>query len=129
MNKIKNKYIHNVELLAKINNDRLYFRNSSIFSFSSYYEGYPNALIEIMAYSLAMVNYDFPSGSSEIIKHNKNGRQVELSNVGSLSYHLEKLIENYTLRVSLGTQTKKDISANNEDSIARKWFNFLLDTV
>jgi len=47
-------------------NPHKYYKNASLFVFSSYYEGSPNALLEAMSYKLPIVCYDF-KGSEEVM--------------------------------------------------------------
>lgn len=123
--KILKENIANVEIIGFKQNVEDYYKNSSVFAFSSYSEGYPNAIIEAMAYGLPVVSFDCPSGPSEIITHEKNGFLVELGNVVLFSHHLQNLMDNYDLRVFIGSNAKNDISLNSEELIAKKWFNFI----
>lgn len=123
--KLVDESIDNVEILGFKDNVEKYYKTSSIFSFSSFSEGYPNALIEAMSYGLPAVSYDCPSGPSDILRHEENGFLIKVGDVEGLSFYMQKLINDYDLRIFIGTNAKRDISSNAEDVIAEKWFNFI----
>lgn len=123
--KIVDESVANVEILGFKSDVEKYYKTSSIFSFSSFSEGYPNALIEAMSYGLPVVSYNCSSGPADILVHEKNGFLIKLGDVDSLAFYMQKLIDDYDLRVFIGTNAKRDISSNSEDVIAEKWFNFI----
>ena len=55
--------------------------DSDLFLQGSYYEGFPNALLESCAAGVPVVAYDVPGGTKEIIRHGFNGYLVEDNNV------------------------------------------------
>lgn len=57
-----------------------YYRAAKITVLSSYFEGFPNVLIESLACGTAIVAFDLPSGPSEIISED-NGILVEYLNI------------------------------------------------
>lgn len=50
-----------------------HYNESKITILTSYYEGYPNVLVESLASGTPIISFDCKSGPSEIIKNNKNG--------------------------------------------------------
>lgn len=69
-------------------------RISSIFVLPSFYEGFPNALLEAMSIPLACISSDCVAGPREIIEPNKNGLLYETNNVNDLMLQLNFLINN-----------------------------------
>lgn len=55
--------------------------DSDLFLQGSYYEGFPNAVLESCAAGVPVVAYDVPGGTKEIITHGFNGYLVEDNNV------------------------------------------------
>ncbi|MBP7239234.1 MAG: glycosyltransferase [Saprospiraceae bacterium] len=56
-------------------------QNSDLFLQGSYFEGFPNAVLESCAAGVPVVAYDVPGGTKEIIRHGFNGYLVEDNNV------------------------------------------------
>lgn len=63
----------NVTLFSEVVEIKEYLNCSSIFLFTSRYEGFPNGLIEAMATGHACVSYDCDFGPREVIKNGING--------------------------------------------------------
>jgi glycosyltransferase involved in cell wall biosynthesis len=74
------------ELLAK----------ASLFVLPSFYEGFPNALVEAMSVPLTCIASDCIAGPREIIEHGKNGFLFEPGNVYELTTILKDLTNNLT---------------------------------
>jgi GalNAc-alpha-(1->4)-GalNAc-alpha-(1->3)-diNAcBac-PP-undecaprenol alpha-1,4-N-acetyl-D-galactosaminyltransferase len=72
---------------------------SSIFVLPSFYEGFPNALLEAMAVPLACISSDCIAGPREIIEHNKNGLLYETNNINDLILQLNFLINNQNKQI------------------------------
>ncbi len=74
------------------------FRNllskASIFVLPSYYEGFPNALVEAMSVPLACVASNCVAGPAEIISNAENGYLFETGNVEELAETLQYLMNN-----------------------------------
>lgn len=66
---------------------------ASIFVLPSYFEGFPNALIEAMSIPLVCVSSDCVAGPREIIKNGINGFLFETGSVNDLVKSLDEIIE------------------------------------
>lgn len=79
----------NVLLVGASDDVDSWLNKAEIFAFTSLHEGFPNALIEAMAFPLACISYDCPVGPSEIIVDGENGVLIpfgeELNYVNRLS--------------------------------------------
>ncbi|OQX81545.1 MAG: hypothetical protein B6D61_00535 [Bacteroidetes bacterium 4484_249] len=98
---------------------------SDIFVLPSYYEGFPNALIEAMSVPLACISSDCVAGPADIIQDGINGLLVEPGNVGTLASALNHLIENPELRKRLALAAYKVREQYNFYRIAKEYLGFL----
>lgn len=74
---------------------------ASIFVLPSFYEGFPNALVEAMSVPLACISSNCVAGPSEIITHGVNGLLFSIGNVSELTGLLNQLALDGKLRSEL----------------------------
>ena len=67
------------------------YLNSSLFVFSSRFEGFGMVLIEAMACGLPVVSFDCPCGPKDIVRHNEDGLLVPSGNIDSLANALRQM--------------------------------------
>ncbi|MCW5312299.1 glycosyltransferase [Nostoc sp. KVJ3] len=94
---------------------------ANIFVLPSYNEGLPLAMLEAMACELAVIVTPV-GGIPEIVTHSENGLIVNPGDVQQLSDAIKSLIENETLRLSLGSKARTSVFALD---IKNHWFSFL----
>lgn len=83
---------HRVKFIPFTKNIIPYYEAARATVLSSYYEGFPNVLVESIACGTPVVSFDSPSGPSDIIIDNVNGYLVEYLNVDALSKAMQKVI-------------------------------------
>jgi len=83
-----NKRIH---LLGSIQTPYVFMKQCDLFIFPSYYEGFPNVLIEAMACNTAVISYKF-QGYDEILEENNN--LCEIGDVNELAKKILFFINN-----------------------------------
>ncbi|MCJ7448027.1 MAG: glycosyltransferase [Bacteroidales bacterium] len=98
---------------------------SEIFVLPSFYEGFPNALIEAMSVPLACISSDCVAGPKDIIKEGVNGLLVEPDNVEALTSALNRLIDNPNLRKTLALEAFNVRETLAFDKIARQYLDFI----
>jgi len=98
---------------------------SEIFVLPSFYEGFPNALIEAMSVPIACVSSNCVAGPKDIIEEGVNGLLVETGNVEKLVNSLDYLIENSDIRVKLANEAYKIRETLNFEKIATQYLNFI----
>lgn len=99
------------------------YRESSIFVFSSRYEGFGLVLAEAMSTGVPAVSFACPCGPSDIIHDGIDGILVENGNIQALADGICLLIENETFRKRLGEEATKSVSCFSQDLIMNQWGN------
>jgi glycosyltransferase involved in cell wall biosynthesis len=98
---------------------------SEIFVLPSFYEGFPNALIEAMSVPLACISSNCVAGPGDIIEDGVNGLLVDPGNVEALTSALNCLIENPGLRKRLASEAYKVRDTLAFDKIAQLYLDYI----
>ena len=88
---------------------------------TSYYEGYPNVLIESIAMNTPVISFDCPGGPSEIIQDGVNGFLVNYLDIEDLKNRLSALLKNKFEYEKLQNSIKK----NHIDLIFKQYENLV----
>jgi len=119
---IKEKRLTNrVFLPGRVGNISQWYKSADIFVMSSRFEGFPNALIEAMAYGLPAVSFDCDTGPRDIIRHEIDGLLVPPNNILALKAALEKLMSDEDLRKKLKLHAVEVREKFSIENIANKW--------
>jgi glycosyltransferase involved in cell wall biosynthesis len=102
---------------------------ADIFVLSSYFEGFPNVLLEAMQAGAAVISTDCPNGPAEIITPGEDGLQVPPGDAHALAEALEKLIHNEAERCRLAANARKSVSRFYMGNIMAQWETLLADQI
>jgi glycosyltransferase involved in cell wall biosynthesis len=97
------------------------FADSSIFAFSSRFEGFGMVITEAMACVLPPVAFACPCGPKDIIEDGVNGLLVDPGNIESLATKICLLIENDEMRKKMGLLARERSERFKIETIAKEW--------
>lgn len=117
------KLQNQVHLLGWINVEQRnqLLAQADVFVLPSCNEGLPVALLEAMAWQLPVITTPI-GGIPEIVKHQQNGILVQPGEVEEISQAMQALVDNPSLRLSLGRAARSQVNSLGIDH----YFNRLL---
>ncbi|MGY0392433.1 glycosyltransferase family 4 protein [Bizionia sp. KMM 8389] len=118
-----------VELSGSVSDIHHYLNSASIFAFTSNFEGFPNSLIEAMAFGLPCVSTNCPSGPSEIITDTVNGFLTPVGDKNTLKQKLELLITNKDLRNGFSKKAIESSQQYETENISKEWQHIINETL
>lgn len=95
--------------------------NSSIFVFSSRFEGFGMVLVEAMSCGLPVVSFACPCGPKDIVKNGEDGMLVENGNVEAFANSMACLMKGEFLRKSMANAGITNVQRFCMRQIAERW--------
>jgi glycosyltransferase involved in cell wall biosynthesis len=115
-----NNLEQNIRLKGITTNIKAELQDSSLFLFSSRYEGFGLAIIEAMTVGLPVISFDCPQGPGELVEKD-NGFLVELGNLQEFSNAIISLTSNYELREKMGHAARVSANKFSKTHIMNEW--------
>jgi glycosyltransferase involved in cell wall biosynthesis len=103
------------------------FKESSIFAFSSRFEGFGMVITEAMSCGIPAVAFACPCGPKDIITHEVDGLLCEPGNTDSFSKSLVRLMSNTEERVSMGKNAYERSKDFSIEIIGKKWNDLFVE--
>jgi glycosyltransferase involved in cell wall biosynthesis len=118
-----------VELPGLVANVEEWYKRSSIFAFTSSSEGFPNVIGEAMQHGLPVVAFDCIAGPSDLIDDGKNGYLIPLFNSEQYREKLQKLMNDFELRLRMGNNSKEKIKEFSINKIGEKFCELVFSDI
>lgn len=118
-----------IELTGNITDIERLYNMSSIFAFTSRFEGFPNALTEAMAFGLACIATNCPSGPSELIIDGQNGYLIDSEDQAALEQKLSCLMNNENIRSNFSYESIKNMEKFEIENISEQWHNLITNLI
>ena len=115
-----NKY---VSIIPPVSEDSIYkyYSEASVYVLTSRSEGFPNVLMEAMAFSTPCISFNCPSGPSDILSNGIDGILVESENIIQISNAIISLIKNDNLRIQMGEKAYLNIQRFSNNKAYQLW--------
>ena len=97
------------------------YLNSSLFVFSSRFEGFGMVLIEAMACGLPVISFDCPCGPKDIVRHLEDGLLVPSGDVTKLSDAMHQMLSDDALRHQIASKAIMNVRRFQLNEIAERW--------
>lgn len=114
---------HRVLLPGRVGNVGDWYERANLFAMTSRVEGFPNALVESMAYGLPAVSFDCDTGPRDIIRHGVDGLLVPLGDEVGLTEALDRLMGDAELRQRFAERAVDVRERFATELVAEKWAN------
>ena len=112
-----------VNFLGFLKDFEKYYKGARFLALTSYYEGWPNVILEAMSFKCPVIAFDCDFGPREIIQSHLNGILVEQGNKKLLIKEMKKLLEDNDLHSKLSKNAFKRSKDFKLDIISEKWLN------
>lgn len=107
---ITEKISEQIQIVGHVNDINHIYKKSDIFVYVSYFDAYPNVILEAQLHKLPVITIR-DQGMKEQVEHEKTGVLVE--NISLLSEKVSRLLSNPSERMRLGKNAHKSVIKNN----------------
>ena len=104
-----------------------WYQRANLYVMTSRFEGFPNTLVEAMAYGLPAVSFDCDAGPRDIIRNEQDGLLVPAEDVAALADALDRLIFDDDLRKRFAVQAKQNWERFTIETISQMWESLFAD--
>jgi glycosyltransferase involved in cell wall biosynthesis len=110
-----------VSLPGRVGNMGDWYARADLYAMSSDFEGFPNTLVEAMAYGLPAVSFDCDTGPRDIIRHQVDGFLVAPGDEQGMESALGRLMEDDALRTAFSLRARQARERFSMTKIAGMW--------
>lgn len=110
-----------VFLPGSVGNVGDWYARASLYAMSSHFEGFPNTLVEAMAYGLPAVSFDCDTGPRDIIRHGIDGVLVAPGDVEGMTSALDTLMRDSRARARFAQRAVDARERFSMEKISRMW--------
>lgn len=110
-----------VSLPGRSGNMGRWYAAADLYVMSSHFEGFPNTLLEAMAYGLPVVSFDCDTGPRDIVRSGLDGLLVPADDPLALTSALRRLMGDESLRRAFATSGADVRERFSIEMIAGKW--------
>lgn len=103
-----------------------WYERAALYAMSSHFEGFPNTLVEAMAYGLPAVSFDCDTGPRDIIRHGVDGFLVPPGDTDGMESALGKLMVDEQLRAGFGLRANEARERFSMKKISGMWENLFM---
>lgn len=118
-----------IEFLGNRSDIINFYEKAEIFVLSSRMEGFPNVLIEALAFGCAVVSTNCKTGPSEVIVDRENGFLVEIDDAKMMAEKITTLIKNQNLVKEFSQSAIKSVQNLSVKKIAASWSEFIDEVI
>jgi glycosyltransferase involved in cell wall biosynthesis len=108
-------------LPGSVGNMGEWYERAALYAMSSHFEGFPNTLVEAMAYGLPAVSFDCDTGPRDIIRHGADGFLVAPGDTEGMEAALDKLMADAQLRASFALRAIEARERFSMQKISTMW--------
>lgn len=112
-----------VHLPGRAGNMSSWYERASIFALTSRFEGFPNVLLEAMAYGVACVSMDCDTGPRDMIESGSNGILVPPGDETKFAEALKLLADDEPLRLRLGKSALAVREKFSDKNVMDQWLS------
>jgi glycosyltransferase involved in cell wall biosynthesis len=106
-----------------------WYKRASLFVLSSRFEGFPNVLVEAMAYGLPSISFACPTGPSDVIRDGVNGTLVNPGDIEGLAHAMSLLMSDEGARQGLAQDAQLVRSQFAPEEIMPLWKSLVFELV
>lgn len=110
-----------IHMPGPVGNISDWYERADLFVLPSRFEGFPNALLEAMAYGCACIACDCDTGPRDLITNDKDGILVGVDDVATLTSALYSAMADPQLRMRIADKAKSVACRFDEDVICNLW--------
>ena len=118
-----------VKILGWKKNLNNYYKSAKVFVLSSLYEGLGNVVIDAVNFNLPVITTNCRSGPPEIIKKNKGGFLVPISNPKQMAMKILFCLKNYKLALKKAHFAKKYVGRFSIKRNSEKYYKELVKVI